>query len=169
MKFKASIIAALVVSTIGFTASPAGAAPEECTTGLIGETGECEPVGTTPPPSVTGPAIVDQPAVRSTPDACILFDGTSLAEGDYVTGLVDGRYVGTTRRYLMPCKMVTPPVYPPVVVIDNGGVTAPPPAFAPTELPETGAETTMIALLALLALLTGATLTFVSRDRTARR
>lgn len=165
MKLKASIIAALVVSTIGFTASPAGAAPEECTTGLIGETGECEPVGTpgppetTLPPSVTGPATVDQPPVRSTPDSCILFDDTSLAEGDYVLGTVDGVTVGTTAKFIVPCKPVVPPVT----------VTVPAVVDVVTELPETGAETTMIALLALLALLTGATLTFVSRDRTARR
>jgi LPXTG-motif cell wall-anchored protein len=147
MKFKASIIAALIASALALTASPAGAATD------------AGPPETTIPPSVTGPATVDQPPVRSTPDSCILFDDTSLAEGDYVLGTVDGVTVGTTAKFIVPCKPVVPPVT----------VTVPAVVDVVTELPETGAETTMIALLALLVLLTGATLTFVSRDRTARR
>ena len=148
MKFKASIITALVVSTVAFTASSAGAtAPEECTTGVVGETGDCEP-------AITGPATVGQPPVRSTPDDCFLFDGTRLAEGDYVLGQVDGVSVGTTARHIIPCAPTEADVYPPNIVIDTDVPTYQPPTVDMV-LPETGAASGTIAAIAAVLLILG--------------
>ena len=101
-------------------------------------------------PAITGPATVDQPPVRLTTDSCILFDGTRLAEGDYVLGQVDGVTVGATARYIVPCAPVAV-VKPPVAV------------QPPIELPETGSETAVIALLAAALIAVGIGTMRVSR------
>ena len=105
---------------------------------------------TTTVPAITGPATVDQPPVRLTTDSCILFDGTRLAEGTYVLGQVDGVTVGATARYIVPCAPVAV-VKPPVAV------------QPPIELPETGSETAVIALLAAALIAVGIGTMRVSR------
>jgi len=134
------------------------------------------PVTTTPPPVTTDPPNTNPPrevceydpalapddpdcvpptTVSPIEDECYLFpygDGKTLPAGEFVftdeanatgTHSISGTYCGPTPT------------------------TAPPPPATPTQLPETGAPTGLMAAIAALMLGAGGAVTFLSRRRTA--
>lgn len=84
------------------------------------------------------------------PELCFLFDGTSLDNGDWAYGQVDGVSVGATSKTLAVCH----PIDIPVVNTTTVNV-----------LPETGSDWLWQAALALALILSGIGLMTVSRRK----
>jgi hypothetical protein len=134
---------------------------EPCSTGVINELGECEPVGVTPPDlecqGICGPAVVALPATPIR-DECWLDSNplTALPSGQFLiygNGADHPTATGTHSRSGMPCGPIPVAASAPATQVE----VATPHTEQPT-LPATGSPALPLSVLGTVILLAGALL-----------